>query len=790
ESMRKEVAREASKGVDSVVENSIDESKSKVYDVKSQIKFIEEIAQKNSGEKGKLLSEKADLEGKVKEWVSLEQGKGVDVEKLENEHRKADSDFRNFEREYDLANKLVEESQKELESLRILLSEKQSELRTLERTTHGLKDAVKAVMNLKKVIPGIHGPVSQLGTVSEKNYEFAMQIAAGGRMENIVVDSVDVAAKCIEYLREKQIGRCTFLPLDKLNVKVEDRKPEGSLGFARDFISCDGKFKKVFEYVFMDTLVVKDIGTAKRIGIGSLRIVTLDGDLMEKSGAMTGGFVKKRFEVTFSNFEELENEITGLETQLSTKEEEYNLKFDARKKLDGKLMLLRVQLRDSKEKLDSMVFERDLLSEKRSNINERLSQVLKRIGEIEKEEQENGVKKTTLEKTASFEEKSLREMMEARSGGSVTKLDELKDRMRDSEVNATKLSEKSEFIRQQIAEIDNRMKDLEGEKQQGDGELEEAKQTLRKLEIDLRNLEREASTLGDEVKKLMGERDQKETDLTTYSSGIAENEKRIEDTNAKMSEIVIEKTKNDTKLEELRREFKNYEGVTLIEKSIKDLTEGIEKLEKQLLEFGTVNMRAIETYDVVKKEYDEISEKLDTLRKERQSIFDFMDKIEKKKRESFMEAFDVVKRNFEDIYAKLADGRGTLVLDNPMSVSESGLIIKASPGGKKVMSLDAMSGGEKVLTSSAFLLAVQQYKPSYFYIVDELDAALDKINSVKLAQMLKGSDAQFIMVTHNNSMMKYMGSAIGVSMVNGVSQIVGVKFNSGENGKPEEPPAA
>ena len=780
--LKKDVEREASRGVDLTVENVIDESKSMVYDLKSQMKLLDDINQKNEAERAKLLEERSGLEGRVKDWVGLEQGKSSEVGKLEQEYHKAESDFKGFEREYDIANGLVDESQKGLESLRILLSEKQSELRTLERTTHGLKDAVKAVMNLKKVIPGIHGPVSTLGTVADKNYELALNIAAGGRMENIVVDSVDVAAKCIEYLREKQIGRCTFLPLEKLNVKVDDRKPEGSVGFARDFIKTDRKFRHVFDYVFMDTLVVKDIATAKKIGIGGWRIVTLDGDLLEKSGAMTGGFIKKRFEVTFSNFEELESEISGVEAKLAVAEEDYGMKLEARKKLDSRLMLVRNQLREAKERLDSAMFERNLLSEKKSGVKDRLAQITSRLSEVDKEISENAVKKTTVEKTFNVEERKLKGMVESRGEGAVaTKIDEIKDTIRNREIERTRLSERSDFITQQVGEIEARGKVLEADGSQSAGALDSAKESLRGLESELRRLEREASTMSDELKRLVGSRDQHESDLTSYSAGIAETEKGIEDMSGRMSEFVIEKTKNDTRLEELRREFKNYEGVELLEKSLKDLSEDVEKLEKQLLEFGTVNMKAIETYDIVKKEYDDISGKLDTLRSERQSIFDFMDKIEKKKRESFMEAFEVVKRNFEDIYAKLADGKGTLVLDNPMSVSESGLIIRASPGGKKVMSLDSMSGGEKVLTSAAFLLSVQQYKPSYFYIVDELDAALDKANSVKLAQMLKASDAQFIMVTHNNAMMKYMGSAIGVSMVSGVSQIVGVKFNTVED---------
>jgi chromosome segregation protein len=202
----------------------------------------------------------------------------------------------------------------------------------------------------------------------------------------------------------------------------------------------------------------------------------------------------------------------------------------------------------------------------------------------------------------------------------------------------------------------------------------------------------------------------------------------------------------------------------------------VEDLEPKMMEFGSVNLRAIESYDIIKKEYDEIIEKLEVLKKERSSIFEFMEKIEAKRSKTFMETFNGVKENFERIFSKLSDGNGTLVLTNPQNLSESGLNIKASPKGKKIMSLDAMSGGEKALTSAAFLLAVQRYKPSYFYIIDELDAALDSANSQRLAVMLAESKTQFILVTHNNEMMKYIDSAIGVTMVDGISQIVGVEI--------------
>jgi len=279
-----------------------------------------------------------------------------------------------------------------------------------------------------------------------------------------------------------------------------------------------------------------------------------------------------------------------------------------------------------------------------------------------------------------------------------------------------------------------------------------------------------------QIKDLLDERTRVEDEITNRSTGTGEHEAQQMEVAARIQKILVENTKVEAEVEMLQREYKKYEGTPILKKKPTELERGISTLERRLEEFGSINLKAIESYDETKKEYDEITGKLDTLKTERQSIFDFMEQVEQKKHATFMETFEEVKKHFEDIFARLSDGQGTLILDNPRNISESGLLIRASPKAKKIMSLEAMSGGEKVLTTAAFLLALQQYRPSFFYIVDELDAALDRENSIRLAEMLRDGEAQFVMVTHNNTMVKYAGSVIGVSMSEGVSQVVGVKM--------------
>jgi len=441
-------------------------------------------------------------------------------------------------------------------------------------------------------------------------------------------------------------------------------------------------------------------------------------------------------------------------------------------------MKLREKIRTAKQALDAHMSEKSIISERRSINRESLNRIVKTVSDLEKEISDATVQTKKLEKSINSDEKQLKKLLDGRDDKGLSLLDKLKDELRDYQVEKSKSAEKIEFIGEQITQLRENIAKSGREKTELTSEIESVKKTVKDIESQLIDLEKEHKSVAGDIEKAVSERSELEQGILDTSTKIGELDHGLQSYAEKLSDYMVEKAKITTRLEDLKREFGKYEGVELLDKSVKDLEILAEKLEGNLLQFGSVNMRAIETYDVIKKEFDEIMEKLDTLKSERQSIFDFMDKIETKKRATFMEAFDKVKSNFERIFAELSAGRGTLVLDAPMNVSESGLYINASPGGKKLMSLDAMSGGEKVLTSSAFLLALQQYKPSAFYIVDELDAALDKRNSVRLAQMLSESESQFFMVTHNNNMLKYMDSAIGVSMVKGVSQIVGVRFTN------------
>ena len=769
------IIKEAGKAADPKLEGELTEAQSTVLELKSREKSLSESIL----ERNQTLELRGVDESDIRKQIDLNGSERVSVVKhiaeFEESYRIKERDYQRIRDNLKKNKERLEKEDEEIDELQLARERAKTRLKTIEEAGGGVKGAVKAVMRLKDVLQGIHGTVSQLGSVKDDKAEVALQVAAGGRLQNIVTEDVKVAGKCIDYLKKKQVGRATFLPLKKINVSVSEKSPQHAEGYARDYIKTEPEYRKVFEYVFGDTLIVKDMKQAERIGIGSHRMVTYAGELFERSGAVTGGFISKKIEVGFSNLEDLEEEIERLGVRTSKLSGERESLFGDVVQAEAKLLDYD-KLVEEKTEVEKYRLEQKRVDEKTSDLKKQLKRIQDEANELKEKitTAERELSQTEAERKAS--EKILNKLTDERKKHDTTLLDELKGEETEAKVMQSSLTEKKRSMTEQLTSLDVRITRLTEEKEGKTEEREFKEKELSNLKEEMKIVEAEASTLGDEITNLLGLREKSESKVLSIQQEATTHDIAVNDINEKINGILVEKAKSDTELEMLREDFTQYEGVGVIEAPASHIERSIMTLERQLEDFGSINMKAIEAFEQVQYEYSEIEGKLNTLKAERQSIFDFMEQVEQKKHEVFMKAFTKVRENFEQIFNKLSDGVGTLILDNPTEISESGLLIKASPGGKKIMNLDAMSGGEKVLTSSAFLLAIQQYKPAFFYIVDEIDAALDKKNSVRLAAMLKDSDAQFILVTHNNAVIKHADSVVGVSMQEGISHIVEVKL--------------
>jgi len=244
-----------------------------------------------------------------------------------------------------------------------------------------------------------------------------------------------------------------------------------------------------------------------------------------------------------------------------------------------------------------------------------------------------------------------------------------------------------------------------------------------------------------------------------------------------LNRLNIEKAKVETELENLKPQLQAYGEIQYLDDKLNALEEFVKKTEKELSAIGLVNLRAIDEFEKFKTEFDEYKVKYEKILEEKKAVIGMIEKIEEKRREIFYKCLTEIANEFNAIFVKMIGGTANLELENPQDL-ESGLAIKASPRGKTLLNIDAMSGGEKSLTALAFLFAIQNYKPAPFYILDEVDAALDKENSKTVAELIKklSKDNQFIVITHNDTTIKYGDRVYGCSMVEGESKIMGLEL--------------
>ena len=244
-----------------------------------------------------------------------------------------------------------------------------------------------------------------------------------------------------------------------------------------------------------------------------------------------------------------------------------------------------------------------------------------------------------------------------------------------------------------------------------------------------------------------------------------------------INRLNIRKAKIEAEMENARIELEQYGEMEYIDESMRSLQRFIDQTAAELQSIGLVNMKAIEEYKVFQKQFEEYKQKYEKILEEKKAVLHMIEEIEEKRREVFNRCLQEVSKHFNNIFMKMTNGHASLELENPLDL-ESGLIIQATPGGKKLLNIDAMSGGEKTLTALAFLFAVQKYKPAPFYILDEVDAALDKENSKLVAELIKklSRDEQFILITHNDQTIKYGDRVYGVTMERGESKILGLEL--------------
>ncbi|MBI4447520.1 chromosome segregation protein SMC [Candidatus Woesearchaeota archaeon] len=698
----------------------------------------------------------------------------------------------------DLSKSLNESSvfSSQLASARNQLLQDKEDLAKIRATHLGIKDFLSADVALTRIkeskISGIHGTVNELGEVNSK-YALALEVAAGPRIKSFVVTSDVVAAKCISLLKETKSGVLTFLPLNKMKERVV--QPElkslasqnGVLGLATDLVKFDSKFKTVFDYVFGQTLVVENLAIARQLGIGRARMVTLEGDLLEPSGAMIGGF-RRKTGIGFKEKEVSEKIDTLTET---VSEFEAKVKNLENKKVDVEEKV--ISLRERKAVLEAEINNlqkglgigrnEDSLGKEGEEIEKKLkiySQNLASINQsLDKEE------KTII--SLKNERAKLRETLSSLNNPEVaTRLTQLEDEREkartacltnNSEMQT--LNSQKEMIQKETERTQNILKETDKEKGQFTNELTELGQAIKDAKNNLKNKEGQQKNFYKEYETMYNHRKKCEEQIQKIEQQIIRNEEKSKAAIERRNDLSVKKALLSGELEGLKREFEPFKEVQLRRGiALEDLNGEIKSLEHQMKAMGGVNLRALEIYEKVDEEYKKLLEKYEKLKQEKEDVLNLMYEVESKKKAAFLSTFKVLAKNFREIFSKLSTkGEAQLVLENEENPLEGGLDIEVRVVGNKFLDIRSLSGGEKTMAALAFIFSIQDYSPAAFYFLDEVDAALDKHNSELLGQLIQkySSKAQYIVISHNDNIISDADQIYGVSMQEGVSKVFSLK---------------
>ena len=662
---------------------------------------------------------------------------------------------------------------------------------------------------LEAGLDGIHGAVAQLGEVEDR-HRLALEVAAGARMAQVVVDDDRIAARAIDLLKSRRAGRLTFLPLNKIRSQAagggaamaRGRRPEGGngdglIGRAVELIRYEPIYSDVFGYVFGDTQVFSDLGSARQ-QLGRFRAVTLEGELLEKSGAMTGGSFSQRsgglsFGVSSDNdeAEPLRQRLLELgETLAACRREESRLL----QSLENERPLLR-QLEQRQAALDA---ERTAAKRAHGPLLERCRQRSERLHSLQanrtEQEQRLQVLKTTitplLEELERISTEERKVQAEADAGNwqqlqteleqSDTALEQARrhrdDRLqhqRERELAQTRIGDQQQAIEEEENTLQLAVKALAEAHQSWRNEQKELQERRQTLESQQQILQ---TKFGEERRA----RDAAEASVAELRQNLQQARWELERLQEERQAIQEQLRSGGIRLEELKPTLPN--PLPEIPEEIRNagleaLQEQLQQLLKRMEALEPVNMLALEELTALEERLGDLGERLDVLSQEREELLLRIETVATLRQEAFMEAFQAVDGHFSEIFASLSEGDGKLQLDNPDDPLEGGLTLVAHPKGKAVRRLAAMSGGEKSLTALSFLFALQRFRPSPFYALDEVDSFLDGVNVERLAALIarQAEQAQFLVVSHRRPMIGASTRTIGVTQARGAhTQVVGL----------------
>ena len=674
-----------------------------------------------------------------------------------------------------------------------------------EKEKEGYIKSVKLLLidceKIKELGKGMHGVLANIISVPSE-YETAIEMCLGASLQNIVTDTEEEAQKLVEHLRKNNLGRASFLPITSVKgKKVENIKGKkiGVIGIAADLVKFDKKYEQIILNLLGRTVVVDNMKNAINIAKEnnySFRIITVEGDVINPSGAITGGSVAKKTVNILGRsreIETLEKELKKLKEKIQKSEKDKEKYVNSSEDIIEEIQALEKQLQETDI---TYATEKQRVISIDENI-EKLKQEKNRTAESQKEtvasKEANEKQIENMNKQNEEDQKIIDEFSNANKD-SQKYIDDLNFDITNLKISVSSFNE-SEVSIQEITEmiqneIETHSKNKENKKLQIENaekenetlktEIEDTKQAIEKIKS-------KVSNSGDAIGKLKKERIEKNEKLTKKEDEQTEQFKTIEELKAQITKLEVKKTKAEEDITEIiNKMWEEYEltpnnaGNYQKPENVALTQRRVNVLRTDIKELGSVNVDSIEEYKNQKERYDFMCEqRLDldeTMAKLRNVIQDMTETM----RKQFKEKFEVINKNFGEVFKELfGGGMAEVTLTDETNILECGIDITVQPPGKKLQNMTLLSGGEKAFTAIALLFAILKINPAPFCVLDEIEAALDDVNVYRYAEYLKkfAKDTQFLVITHRKGTMEAADTVYGVTMEEkGISKLLSMKL--------------
>jgi len=766
--------------------------------IKMELASLEKIRSSLSEKRSDIEAKIEDLKKEIEERTARKE----DLERIKISRKNAIEDMKV---------KLQREKQ-HLEGLR-------SRLKVLEEMNdeyEGFQKSVKNILKFSKKDPGfgkrICGVVAELIRVPKK-YELAIETALGPSLQHIVTENEEDAKYIIEFLRSRQWGRATFLPITAVKTRsLSDTEKTvlqmaGCQGIASELVDFDPKYKGIFQNLLGRVIITENLDQAVNIARHfsySFRIVTMDGDVINPGGAITGGSSSKESTgIIGRNREiaELRQQIKQISADLEYEEKRSEDLYEQYREISNKLQELTQCIHENeiqqtanqeqaervKQELLQITAQISKLSSEKEKIKEEISDVEKNIQQKDAEIKELEAQNSDLELLARDTEASIKEIAMQKEELD-KKATEQKIHIAGLEREIAILKEKCETLNK---EIEHYNLSVRNKKEQIGIEIravEEYKENIVEKQKEIDKMQKSVLDNNESVKGLQEEKEQKEIYIKEIEKKQKEFGELIEKAIEQKHRIEVQLSRQEVELDNLQNsiweEYEisyanalNYRDSSL---SLSKIEQGIRQLNDEIDSLGEVNINAISEYRRVKERFDFISNQRQDLLKGKDNLRTVIRDITKTMENRFRQEFKIINEYFNEVFCKLfGGGKAELILEDPENVLESGIEIVAEPPGKKLQNISLLSGGEKTLTAIAILFAILKKKPTPFCILDEIEAALDESNIHSFGRFLRefSNNTQFVVITHRRETMENSDALYGVAMEEkGISKMVSVKL--------------